>query len=448
MWSPRTACAQPVTEIVQSPRGTLYLEDFTLALFPDAGERVTIAWLDGARDMVAAEDGVLVASTTLGFFGYTPAPEEMFEEGVFTKPLWQADVRDGAVASDGARLMALGTAPGADAPEHLVRVVREDGAWRTESTDISRGAKVLRLERANGLWVALLQRAATAEPAVAMSPRIEIWSSADGLAWTRGSVPARATNSISEFFPSDFQIAGGNGVFVATACGTILVADLSQAKQGALVWREAPQVFGLGVRIGGAAFANGEFVLTAPQMAIATSADGRAWRLRRVKPEVSPDSNGSVSVQGEPRWNITREDGTQALASADEVYQPAGEAPRAPELSSLVGVEQVAGAPAGQVAVAQEFVWLRRGSPKPEAGFFVGATRSVAANAQGVAVASERVQFAPWSAFGAGGGAPESATNLIHAVVGASEAMFLAVGVDPESASGAVVGSQSRTTAP
>ncbi|MEY3142092.1 MAG: hypothetical protein RLY21_585 [Planctomycetota bacterium] len=440
--APRAAHAQPTGEIVHGPRGMLYLDSGSLMLFPETGDRMILAWLDGGRDIVVADDGVLVASATLGLFGYTAVADEIPTEGVFTKPLWEANVRNAAVAADGAKLMALGTAGEEGAPANLVRVLRDGGAWKTEPTDIPSGAEVLRLERANDLWVAMLRRAASADLAPTTPARIELWSSADGLDWTRSLLPARAVDASVVGLPTEYQIAGGNGVFVATAGGRILVAETAQARNGALAWREAPQVFGVRKSIASAHFSKGQFVLTSPYLAMATSPDARAWEVRRFKKDVSPNSNGAVSVNGELKWTLSGQDGTEFLATAEQAFEPADQPAEQFELSNLVNVEQLAPAPGGEVAVTRDYVWLRRGNDKPVAGFFVGTPSSMAANPQGVVVANERVGFMSWDAFGKTDGKPESTSNLIHAAVAADPTRFLAVGVDPDDASGKVVTDQ------
>jgi TPR repeat protein len=442
--APREALAQPATDVVHSPRGLIMLDFGSADLITKDGEAILIAKVDGERDMVAVEDGVFIAAANIGFYAYADAPAAdepaadepaADEPGGGPKPLWQADVRDAAVAADGRRLMALGAS--ADSAAVLVRVLRgDDGSWRTDRTDIPAGAEVLRLERANDLWVAMLLRAAPALEGEPIQPRLEIWSSADGLDWTRSRIPARAARAEADRMPLEYQVTGGNGVFIAAAPRILLRASVADARDGELRWSELPPVLGGGRLIFDARFADGQFTVVSTQEAQATSADGRVWQTRKVKPDVSLTPSGSVVVDGALRWMVYDEGGSIVLRSTDEVFDAAGAAPAVFEPTRVAEIAFMAPAPEGFVAAADDHLWWQPADGAPRRGPFVGTARSIASNAQGVAVASDRVRFVPFQDFGK----TAVASPLLHGVVAADDARFLAVGVDSESADGGIVG--------
>jgi len=427
------AHAQPATEVVHSPRGLVNLSFGSADLITKDGRAITIARVEDERDMVAVDDGVLIASSVIGFYAYPAAPVAD-ETEVAPKPLWQADVCKAAVAADGKRLMALGTA--ADSAARLVRVVRgDDGNWRTDTTDIPGGADVVRLERANDLWIAMLLRAAPEGQAEPVQPRLEIWSSSDGIDWTRSKIPARAARTEVDRMGLEYQVAGGNGVFIAAAPGVLLRAAVADARNGELRWSEVAPVLGTGRMIFEVRFAADQFTVVSTQEAQASSADGRVWRTRKVKPDVSLTPNGGVMIDGALRWVIYDSDGNLVIRSTDEVFSAAGAAPAVFEPTRVAEIAFMAPALEGFVAAAYDHLWWQPPDGAPRRGPFVGTARSIASNAQGVAVASDCVRFVPFHDFGK----TAVASPLLHGVVAADDARFLAVGVDSERADGGVV---------
>lgn len=440
--APRTACAQPALDIEFCPRGELRLDYSALLLFPPSGEVVTLAYLDDARDMVSADDGVLVASSTLGFFDYTAAPDQEPGSEAPTKPLWQAPVRGAAVARDGARLLALGSAQESQAPAHLVSVARgPDGAWKTSATDIPHGAEVLRLSRAGDRWIAILTRPlpSTAVEPVEAEPqplrRLEIWHSTDGLDWTRSRLPARAARMGYPWFPNGYQAAGGNGVFMAAARDGLFVATAAEADGGALVWREAPPVLGPSRAYHSVCFDGERFVVFAMHTGIATTVDGVSWQTRLAKPDADAGSFGLLAVDGSLRCLSTGADGIEAPRALDEVFPPADQPVTAGELGRMPDVRLTASSPDGLAVATRSFLWRTRPGVALEAGVEIGVATSMDANERGVAVASDRVQFVSWTEFGQA----KSVVSMPYALVAADDLRFLAVGVDPRDPKASVI---------
>jgi len=419
------AQAQPATRELRSPKGLLTL-DSRVFLFGDDGTAGTLAWIEDGRDMLPFEDGVLVAGTNLALYGYTLLADETPPESGSTPPLWKADIRNAALATDGISPLVLGVPPesalGAGKTSTLLVMRRAaDGSWTTEATNISvtsaasgpSDVSVARVVWAGDRWLATLSREAPPEIVEKIRTsiqssisrttgvsadeltrvpnrffRAEIWQSPDGRTWTHTELPTRAQHCRNESFTDDLEVVGANQVFLASVYGRLYRAGAS------LEWLEIATPLGEGIPVDDLSYADGRF-LAHGRGWIATSADARSWSTWTRSWDFSVSANGPHVANGSFRW-FSNEDPPRNLTLDEAVANktPLQQAPPdAQEVRDLSVARLIAPDPSGTVAVVGEHLCRRNPDGTMQSGMFVGRATSLAAGVDGIAVASDMLHF-------------------------------------------------------
>ena len=458
------AYAQPATRELHSPKGLLTLES-RVFLFADDGTAGTLAWIEDGRDMLPLEDGVLVAGTNLALYGYTLLTDEAQPEGGSTPPLWKADIRNAALATDGTSPLALGVPPesalGAGKTSTLLVMRRAaDGSWTTATTNIPASTladarpdvSVARVVWAGDRWLAALSREAPPEivekirtsmqssisrttgvsaDELARVPnrffRAEIWQSPDGRTWTHTELPTRAQHCRNESFAGDLEVVGANQVFLASVYGRLYRAGAS------LEWIEIATPLGEGMPVDDLRYADGRF-LAHGRGWIATSADAISWSTWTRSWDFSVSENGPHVANGSFRW-FSNEDPPRNLTLDEAVASktPLQQAPPvAQEVRDLSAARLIAPDPSGTVAVIGEHLFRRKSDGTMQSGMFVGRATSLAAGGDGIAVASDMLHCITSDKLDAA----KASIPLIHACTASDSSGVAAIGVDPTATDG------------
>ena len=453
------AHAQPAIRELRSPKGLLQL-DSRLFLFADDGTAGTLAWIDDACDMLPLEDGVLVAGTNLALYGYTLLTDEAQPDGGSTPPLWKADIRNAALATDGTSPLALGVPPesaldGAKPSTLLVMRRAADGSWITAATNIPVSAlanaqpdvSVARVVWAGDRWLAAISREAPADVVEQIRTsmqssisrtdgvdaqdlervpmrffRAEIWQSPDGRNWTRTELPTRAQHCRNESFARDLEVIGANQTFLASVYGRLYRAGAS------LEWVEIATPLGEGMPVDDLSYADGRF-LAHGRGWIATSADAISWSTWARSWDFPVSENGPHVANGSFRW-FSNEDPPRNLTLDETVANktPLQQAPpAAQEVRDLSAARLIAPDPSGTVAVIGEHLRRRNPDGTMQSGMFVGMATSLTAGVDGIAIASDMLRFVTYDKLDAA----TASLPLNHARTASDASGVAAIGDDP-----------------